>query len=305
MNIYSINTPIAKFVEKRVFKLEKDLQKIVEKNLSVFFELEFVATEFSLEGQYKEMRIDSLAFDPENKAFVIIEYKRNKNSSVIDQGYSYLSAMLNNKAKFVLALRDINKKYNLYKERDINWENSRIFFIAPEFTPTQKESVSFKDLPISLWEINAFKNNTISIEKIGVSTSIAQIKQISKHNSKQIISYTEKGLLSKSEQYIKEVYEHLKEDLLDIENLELKITKIYISFTYKGKNIVDIEPFKKSLKLFFNAKFGYIKGYDNLLRNVSNVGHHGNGDYQMTISDYSNKSDEIIDIVKQLLKLQK
>jgi RecB family endonuclease NucS len=55
---------------------------MVEKNLTVIFKLEFVTSEFQLH----ELRVDTLGFDTESKSFVIIEYKRDKNISVIDQG---------------------------------------------------------------------------------------------------------------------------------------------------------------------------------------------------------------------------
>ena len=54
------------------FKLEKEIQELFEKNLFQITGLEFVKSEFSIQNQ----RIDTLAFDIENSAFVIIEYKR-------------------------------------------------------------------------------------------------------------------------------------------------------------------------------------------------------------------------------------
>jgi RecB family endonuclease NucS len=57
------------------------------------FELDLVKSEFELHG----LRIDTLAFDNESKAFVIIEYKKDRNFSVVDQGMAYLNLMLNKK----------------------------------------------------------------------------------------------------------------------------------------------------------------------------------------------------------------
>ena len=53
------------------FKLERDIQQLFEKNLLQITGLEFVKSEFSIQNQ----RIDTLAFDRENNAFIIIEYK--------------------------------------------------------------------------------------------------------------------------------------------------------------------------------------------------------------------------------------
>ena len=80
------------------FKLEKEIQQLFEKNLFQITGLEFVKSEFSIQNQ----RIDTLAFDIENSAFVIIEYKRGHNYSVFDQGVAYLNTLLKYKADFVL-----------------------------------------------------------------------------------------------------------------------------------------------------------------------------------------------------------
>ncbi len=83
MPIYKITKGKLTSIEEKKINLEVDLQKLVEKNLEIIFGLKFVSSEFSL----KNFRIDTLAFDEENKAFVIIEYKRDRNFSVIDQGF--------------------------------------------------------------------------------------------------------------------------------------------------------------------------------------------------------------------------
>jgi hypothetical protein len=81
-------------INETSFPIEKDLQGLVEKNLRTVFELEFVASEFP----FKDLRIDTLAYNPESKSFVIIEYKKDKNLSVIDQGFCISVIDVNNKA---------------------------------------------------------------------------------------------------------------------------------------------------------------------------------------------------------------
>jgi hypothetical protein len=66
--------------------------------LQELFDLIPVKSEFELHG----LPIDTLAFDKELGAFVIIEYKKDRNFSVVDQGIAYLNLMLNNKADFIL-----------------------------------------------------------------------------------------------------------------------------------------------------------------------------------------------------------
>jgi RecB family endonuclease NucS len=78
----------SKLVEKaeEQFLIEKEIQTITEQNLREIFKLEFVTSELQLPG----FRIDILAFNKESSAFVIIEYKKDRNFSVIDQGYAYI-----------------------------------------------------------------------------------------------------------------------------------------------------------------------------------------------------------------------
>lgn len=112
MNLYHLKAGALVSIAQEEFKLEKDLQQIVETNLETLFGLTFVSSEFSL----GEFRLDTLAYDEENNAFVIIEYKKKTSASVIDQGYSYLSLMLNNKADFILEFNE--KLGQTLKRRD-------------------------------------------------------------------------------------------------------------------------------------------------------------------------------------------
>ena len=98
MDLYKVKNNKIEQVDRESFKLEKDIQSLVEKNLDTLFELEFVCTEFTI----GEFRLDTLCFDNETNSFVIVEYKKGSSYSVIDQGYSYLSVMLNNKSDFIL-----------------------------------------------------------------------------------------------------------------------------------------------------------------------------------------------------------
>ena len=82
--------------------------------------LQLVKSEFVI----KNKRIDTLAFDNQNKAFIIIEYKRDKNVSVVDQGFTYLSLMLENKADFIVEYNE-NMKVSLKRE-EVDWSQSRV-----------------------------------------------------------------------------------------------------------------------------------------------------------------------------------
>ena len=114
------------------FKLEKDIQKLLENNLGIVFGLEFLETEFPL----KDMRFDTVAYDEENASFVIIEYKKVRNTSLVDQGYAYLHTVLDRKAELVLLY---NKVKNERKQvADFSWDMTRIYFVSPYFSKFQR-----------------------------------------------------------------------------------------------------------------------------------------------------------------------
>lgn len=88
MILYTNDKGNLKEIKEVPFKLEKDLQSLFENNLSSILGLTVVKREFSI----KNKRFDTLAFDEENNSFVIIEYKRDKSSSVIDQARFRISS---------------------------------------------------------------------------------------------------------------------------------------------------------------------------------------------------------------------
>jgi RecB family endonuclease NucS len=145
MPLYNNNKGTISQVKEKPFKLERDIQNLFEENLNTIMGLKLVKSEFSI----KNKRIDTLAFDFQNRAFIIIEYKREKNISVVDQGFTYLSLMLENKADFIVEYNESLKKQ--LKRDDVDWSQTRVVFVSPSFTENQKLATNFKDIAIELW----------------------------------------------------------------------------------------------------------------------------------------------------------
>lgn len=288
-------------LKEKPFKLEKDIQNLFEANLTSLTGLQFIKSEFII----KNNRIDTLAFDTESNAFVIIEYKRSQNYSVIDQGVSYLNLMLEYKADFIVEYNE-TQKGNL-KRTDVEWSQSRIIFVSPSFTDFQKQSSNFKDLAIELWEIKQFENDVLFINPIKKSKSAPSIKQV-QHNDNSEISkitqeikvYTEEDHLNRRSEEIIELYESFKQGILNLKtDFEIVPKKWYIAFKL-NKNIVDIELQAKSLKIWINLKKGQLDDSKNLMRDVSTTGHGGNGDYEVVVKDTKNL-EYIMSLIKQAI----
>lgn len=302
MALYKIEKKL-EYIKEKPFRLEKEIQELTENNLKTIFGLEFVKSEFALNN----FRIDTLAFDKEANAFVIIEYKRDKNFSVIDQGYAYLSLMLNNKADFILEFNENLDK--TLKRTDVDWSQSRVLFVSPAFTNYQREAINFKDLPIELWEVKRFENTTVSYEQIQKAGAQESIKTISKADktidnvAKEIKVYSEQEHLENVSEEIKELYEKFKSAIQNLDNLEIKPKKKYIAFV-AGRNVIDILPQKKALKMWINMSKGELDDTKGITRDVSTTGHWGNGDFEIQIKDDENL-EYILSLVKQSIKKNK
>ena len=269
MPVFKINNSKLSEVKNVSFPLEKELQDITEKNLDNIFNLDFVSSEFKLNN----FRIDTVAFDRETNSFVIIEYKKDKNSSVIDQGYSYLSLMLNNKADFVLEYNE-KMKHNLRK-KDIDWSQSKVLFISSAFTPYQRNAIGFKDLPIEIWEVKKYDNGTIFYNQLKPLEARESIKTISKNKTvkkvnKEIKEYSFNDIFRKDWVKPKKSFNTLREDILEIdERIEEKINKFYIGYKIGFFNICTIHAFKSKLELhLIRVEKGDLKDPENKIEKV-------------------------------------
>jgi len=245
-------------IKEKSFDYEKDLQKLVEQNLKEVFGLEFISGALDKQFYLKNLEIDTLAFDLETKTFVIIEYKKNKSFSVIDQGYAYLALLLNNKAEFILHYNE--KKNKNLKKDDIDWSQSRVLFIAKEFTPHQKGAIGFRDLPIELWEVQLMEKDLISfiqIKPAEVQESITKVTKSStiKKVSQEVKTPTFEDHYQKASLKTKLLLDKLREKifLLD-ENIREKPVQNYLGYKLNWYNFVSIHVYRDKLKIYVRKK---------------------------------------------------
>lgn len=303
MPLFKIEGDKLERIEQVDFKLEKDIQILTENNLKEIFHLDFVSTEFALQ----DLRIDTLGFDNETKSFVIIEYKKDRNSGVVDQGYAYLALLLNNQADFILEYNEKMDK-NLRKG-DVDWEQSKVIFISPRFTTYQRKSIEFKDLPFELWEIVKYNNDTLLFNylkppktKVSINTVAKKDKAV-QYVNKKIKTYNEEDHLETAPEEIKELYENIRERIVNLgPEIEVRPTKLYIAFV-DNSNFIYAFIFKKHVKLVLNMKKGELKDPENIAKDISSIGHQGYGDYRVTITPQDD-IDYLMTLIKQPYKKQ-
>ena len=288
-------------LKQKDFKNEKELQTFFERNIETILGYKLIDTEFSV-GNF---RIDSLAFDEETKSFRIIEYKNVRNASLVDQGYTYLKLMLERKADFVLQY-NIKTKLSL-TIKNIDWSQSRIIFVSPIFTVYQLNATDFKNIPVDLVKVTRYEENIVEIDFIKKMSNVKiqdiQTDSIQNEVNNEIIVYTEEDHLSKVSENIRNIYEKLKNRILELDDIDVEAKKLYIAF--KGsRNITDIEFHKNKLKIYINMKKDSLNDPLKIAKDISNKGHWGNGDYCVEINNEDN-IDNIIPLIKQSLKLNK
>ena len=287
------------------FDYEKVIQELIEKNLSsVFPSLEFVATEETM--GHDKIRPDSIAFDKDSNAFVIIEYKNIKHHGVLDQGMDYYKLLKENKSEFVLLYN--KKKEELYDVDDINWEESRILLISPEFSKRQiRSSQALPGLTdtIELYTIRKYENNIITLTKIESESESFLPKGNTKKkertgynrglNFSVIQEYTEEDYLNgkydprlKLPEQAKVLFHKMKDKILDtFQELEFKQRKKYAGFYSKrdGSAICTIEATKSKLKLIYSTSKKDLIPKSNFVQDVSKIGHWGIGNYRSEIKN--------------------
>ena len=301
MKLYNKNKNILVLLKEIPFKLEKDIQNLFEENMNDILGLELVKSEFAI----KNRRIDTLAFDSQSKAFIIIiEYKRSKSNSVVDQGFTYLNLMLENKADFIIEYNE-SCKATLHR-KDIDWSQTRVVFVSTSFTENQRIATNFKDIAIELYEVKQYEGGIIAINPVKKSSSATSIKPLAEKDeainkvTREIKVYSEDDHTANKSDSVIELYEAFKAAILNLsDDIEIVPRKQRIAFK-KDNIICDILIQKKALKMWLNLKKDSLDDPKSMTRDVSTTGHWGNGDYELIIANTNNK-EYIMSLVKQAI----
>jgi predicted transport protein len=163
--------------------------------------------------------------------------------------------MLNNKAEFLIEYNEREKKP--LRREDVNWQQSRVLFVSPFFTPHQKAAINFKNLPIELWEMKFYSNSLVeykyiepleSSEKIETVTGSKFIKEV----TKEIKTYDLEMHLKKGSELTRHLFKILQEKILDLGEMSEKYLQLYVGYRIPDKkiNFVTIHFYKKKLQLY-------------------------------------------------------
>ncbi len=111
------------------------------------------------------------------------------------------------------------------------------------------------------------------------------------------IDYTEEYHLNKTQENIIKLYKSLKDKVHNEFDLTIDPHKSYIAFKHNNKNVFDIKLLKSKIWMWINMPKGALDDPKEFTRDISDIGHLGNGDYDLTIS-----SEKEIEYVLSLIK---
>lgn len=289
MPLFEISVNKLTVVEQTNFLAEKKLQNLVENNLQTIFNSRFVASEFVTHDP--NGRIDTLALSEDNDP-VIIEYKKAASSDLINQSLFYKSWLIKHKSDFVLAVQA-----KLGHQVKIEWSNVRVICIAPNYKKYDLYAVQMMNSNIELWSYRNYHDKLIYLEKVdlsaaglevdltpsGKSTGIGTAGKKTPAN-KAIGLYTFDEHLKGKSQKIQDMAIALQEYILGLDTaIKEEPRKLYIAYKI-SQNIVSLEVQNQQIHIFLKLKYSEIIDPPSNLKDVSNIGHYGTGDTQLTVT---------------------
>lgn len=293
MAIFEIDKGKARRVRLSEFKLEKDLQQLVENNLETIFNCRLIATEFST-GNIHSGRIDTLAISEDNNP-VIIEYKKVASSDLINQSLYYLHWIRDHKGDFQIAA---NRTLGL--DIEVDWSDIRVICLAPEYKKYDLHAVQVMGANIELWQYKTYDNGILNIEEVykrTTSTTNQDTADISSKNPVMVEAGKKAALTRKTATYtLEEHFENLDENIFELFNtirdyivtidssIEETPKKNYIAYK-TSQNFACLQTYKKKLTLFLKLDANEINPMPKQGRDVSEIGHFGTGDFELIIKD--------------------
>ena len=250
MSLYQIKNQKIQSIKEVVFEKEKPLHDLIENNLEEIFGLKVVGGEFEIEGYF----LDTLGFDQQANSFVIIEYKRDKNNSIVDQGLHYMQLLLTHKDNFVLAYNNHFGK-NL-EIKDFDWSQIRVIFIARSFTAYQQGAANFENFPIELWEVSRYQNDLLNINQIQTKKKAESITKFiespeTKQITKEVKTFTVEEHLSKINEKMQDLFKKLQREIFELDDrVQEKAVTNYVGYKIRYQVFCSVHFFKEKLKIY-------------------------------------------------------
>ena len=270
--------------------LESSLQRLIEENMETFFEVTFLASEYST-GPVHGGRIDSLGLDDTNCP-VIFEYKRSLNDNVISQGLYYLDWLLDHKAEFeLLVLKRLGKE----RSDQIDWNGSRLICIAGDFTKFDEHAVKQINRNIELIRYIKYGDELVLFEMVNKMTArLTSTGATSGNGNAKPIKSAAATTYKTVDQYLDQSPPELKELFAELsdycqslgDDVSLKTGKNQFLFKrYSNFVCAEIHPRDNELVIYLRIDPSSIEIEKGFTRDMRGTGHWGTGDLEVRIRE--------------------
>jgi predicted transport protein len=266
--------------------LERSLQTLFEQNLESLLGIRFLASE----QRTTSGRIDTLGID-ENGSPVIIEYKRASNENVINQGLFYLDWLMDHRRDFEWLVMERFGKDHASK---VEWSSPRLICIAGDFTRYDEHAVKQISRNIELVRYRRF-DDLLLLDLVTTTASVgSQIERKASDNEAMRSPQGTPGSkyktvtasLADADTLLTDLFEATRSYLRALgDDVQERTLKNYFAFTrLKNFACIEIKPTARKLLVYLKVDPETIELRPGFTRDVSNIGHFGTGDLEVTLA---------------------
>lgn len=266
--------------------IEKSLQMFFERNLEVLVGVRLLASEYTTSNGG---RIDTLGLD-ENGCPVILEFKRSSNENVINQGLFYLDWLMDHRKDFQwLVLEKLGKE----EAQDVDWSAPRLICVAGDFNRYDDHAVRQIQRNIELIRYRRFGTELFMLDLL-TATSVKGAVDMGggptgggggaggSSGKYKTISTT----MTELDAVMLDRFEALRSYLMALgDDVQETTLRYYVAFKrIKNFACVEFRPSTNKILMFVKVDPGSISLEPGFTRDVSQIGHFGTGDLEITLS---------------------
>jgi len=264
--------------------LEKSVQTLFEKNLEALLGVRFLASEFITTNGG---RMDTLGLD-ENGCPVILEYKRASNENVINQGLFYLDWLMDHRKDFQwLVLEKLGKT----AAETVDWSAPRLICIAGDFNRYDDHAVKQIQRNIELIRYRRFGPDLLMLDLVSATAVKVGNTDVKPASSNDSIGSPNKYktisvVLSELDASMTDRFEAVRSFLVALgDDVQETTLRFYIAFKrIKNFACVEFRPTAEKILIFVKVDPSEVTLEPGFTRDVSEVGHFGTGDLEITLS---------------------
>ena len=264
--------------------VEKSVQMLFESNLEPLLGVRFLASEFTTTHGG---RIDTLGLD-ENGCPVILEYKRASNENVINQGLFYLDWLMDHRKDFQWLVME---KLGKAAADGVDWSAPRLICIAGDFNRYDNHAVNQMQRNIELIRYRRFGSELLMLDLVAATSTNGAIIDAK-------VSPADGGagggnkyktigtVLQELDPLMTDRFEALRAYMIALgDDVQETTLRFYIAFKrIKNFACVEFRLTTGKILIFVKVDPATVQLEVGFTRDVSNVGHFGTGDLEITLS---------------------